>query len=85
VAPEELEPHVEERLDCCGGDDVGAVQVEEDAADGEHLRAVVAPHRVHALQERRGRQLHQLAQLRHLLADVPVTLLRRVAGGAESH
>ena len=47
VGAEELQAHVEQAAHAAGGEDVGAVQVEEDGADDQHLGAVVLPARRH--------------------------------------
>ncbi len=47
VRPEQLEPHLEEGPHAAGRDHIGAVQVQEDLPDGQHLGAQVLPGLLH--------------------------------------
>lgn len=80
MLPEERQPHVEERSHPRRRDDVRAVQVQEDEADGQHLAAVAGPCGVDAVEEEDWVQLQAAAQARYLLAQVGVTLLGRGQG-----
>ncbi len=72
VPPQQLQPHVKNRPQPRQPDDKGAVQVEEDAAHGQHLRAVVLPHGVGPVQESYRIELHLLLQRRERAGDVRV-------------
>ena len=51
VCAEAVKAHVKDAAHNAAGDDVGAIQVQEDGANGQHLAAVVLPHLQHLAQE----------------------------------
>ena len=79
---EELQAHVKEAADGAVADDIGAIQVQEDGPQGQHLAAVVAPDVQHLPQKGHGVHGSLLDQLGHLTRDVGIAFLSQ--GGAKA-
>ena len=82
-----LEPHLVQRPDRGGSENIGAVQVQEDRADGEHLTGVLFPTPVHLAQEQDLIRCLTPCQLLYLPLRVPIASLHMppVSGRLPSH
>jgi hypothetical protein len=49
VRPQQCQAHVKQGPDSCGGDDIGAVKVQEDLPDGQQLGSHVPPHGINTI------------------------------------
>lgn len=70
-----LKPHLVQGADRGGSEDIGAVKVEENRADGEHLTGVLLPAAMHLAQEQDLVCSLAACQRLYLRLCVPITCL----------
>ena len=75
VGSELLEPHFIQGPDRGGSEDIGAVKVQEDGTNREHLTGVLFPTPVHLAQEQNLIRCLAPCQLLYLSHCVPITSL----------